>query len=378
MALHWKIGVEVELLAPPGSSRLTLATALATAQGGSVRRVLHQDSEPSKVPGHPIFYNVTLGFEALDAHGDLIARCVDDLTLQDDLNRRAPPQPGWWRMICDDERLLRLLSFHTDPSLALPDALAALPPLFRGHLLAAPGGIFRLVDSVGAPLAIAAPLPGERERPCEVITPPLTRDHAATLDALLDAARAHGFSIPREGATHIHFDADPLRDPHAIANLVNLLSTWGSRLRTLCDTPPHFRRVGGWPPSLLACVNAPDFRALPWPDAQARLKALELSKYCDFNLKNVAYARADRHTFEARIFPSYTRSAPIIAAATLFQAILTRCLRPDPIPPLPPLPWHAPDALALLDTLDLDADALLYWRERALLATPSTPPTPAP
>lgn len=51
MQIAWKIGVEIELLAPPGSSRKTLAAFVADQHQGSVRSVLHQDSEPSKVPG---------------------------------------------------------------------------------------------------------------------------------------------------------------------------------------------------------------------------------------------------------------------------------------------------------------------------------------
>lgn len=139
MRIDWKIGVEIELMAPPGSTRLTLAQALADSQRGSVRAVLHQDSEPSKVPGQPVFYNLTQGFEALDATGRLIARCVDDLTLQANLNRQASPRAGWWRIVSDDERLLRLLALYTDASLGLPEALGALAPLFRGELLTAAG-----------------------------------------------------------------------------------------------------------------------------------------------------------------------------------------------------------------------------------------------
>jgi hypothetical protein len=362
MDLHWKIGVEIELLAPPGVTRADLARVLAAAKGGTVRRVFHQDSEPSKVPGRPIFYNLTLGFEALDANGDFIARCVDDLTLQDDLDRRAIPKPGWWRMVSDDERILRLLALHTDAEKELPDALQKLAPLFNGKLLEAAHGMYRLLDSAGSPLAIAAPLPGERERPCEIVTAPLARNHAAQLEGLLGAARQLGFVIPREGATHIHFDASPLCYANAITNLVNLLWAWGGRLRTLCATPPHFRRVGGWPESLLACVNAAGFRELAWDDAQAQLKALELTKYCDFNLKNIAYAREDRHTFEVRIFPAYVEVAPVMEAAALFQGILDYCLADDVRVPLQkPAPWHTGEVLAFVEALPLDDATRVHW-----------------
>lgn len=361
----WKIGVEIELLAPPGTTRADLAAAIAAEHQGRVRTVLHQDSEPSVVPGQPIFYNLTLGFEVLDKHSQLIARCVDDLTLQHDLERKARPKAGWWRILSDDERLLRLIALHTDPALPLPDALAKLAPMFSGRLLDAAGGIFRLVDSVGAPLALAAPLPGERERPCELITPPLTEDHGAQIEALLRAARELGFSVPLEGATHIHFDAQPLCSAHVIANLVNLLWAWGARLRQLCATPPHFRRVGGWPEALPNCVNESDFRGLPWPQAQSRLRALEPSKYCDFNLKNIAYGRDDRHTFEVRIFPAYTETEPVLAAAALFEGILRLCSHAAVIPSTAATSWVCSEVIELLDRLPLQPKQRDYWRTQA-------------
>ena len=195
MQLHRKIGVEIELLAPAGATRADLANAFADDLLGVVRKVLHQDSEPSKVPGHPIFYNLTLGFEALDGDGRLVARCVDDLTLQDDLDRRASPKPGSWRLASDDERLPRLIAIHVDPGRDLPGALFALAPLFHGQLLPAPGGVFRLIDAVGAPLAIAAPLPDERERPCEVITPPIERADRHTFEVHIFPAYMESVSV---------------------------------------------------------------------------------------------------------------------------------------------------------------------------------------
>ncbi len=194
------------------------------------------------------------------------------------------------------------------------------------------------------------------------MTAPLTHDHAAQLEVLLGTARGLGFVIPREGATHIHFDASPLCNANTITNLVNLLWAWGGRLSILCGTPPHFRRVGGWPESLLACVNGVGFRNLAWDDAQAQLKALELRKYCDFNLKNIAYAREDRHTFEVRIFPAYLEVAPVMAAAALFQGILDFCLADGAHVPLQkPAAWHTDDVLAFVDSLPLDDATRAHW-----------------
>ena len=113
--LRWPIGVEVELLAPPGSSRRTLADRLAAAAGGTVRPFFYPQSDLSLVPGVPVFDNLTLGFEVRDAAGGLIARCVDDLTLQQDLDRERAPVPGWFRVVSDDLRLLHLVARWSSP-----------------------------------------------------------------------------------------------------------------------------------------------------------------------------------------------------------------------------------------------------------------------
>jgi len=363
--IDWKIGVEIELLAPAGSSRVELARACAERHGGSVRTVLHQDSEPSKVPGKPLFYNLTQGFEALDRSGGLVVRCVDDLTLQDDLDRNAVPKSGWWRVVSDDDRLLRMLALHIDASAPLPDALERLPALFDGKLIAAEGGMYRLVDSVGAPLAIAAPLPGERERGCELISPPIDRDHYRQIDQLLTVATELGFALPQEGATHIHFDGQALINANSVANLVNCFSRWADTLRALCATPSRFRRVGGWPPELAECANAPGFRELDWEQAQQRLALLGLSKYCDFNLKNLIHPRDDLLTFEVRILPAYTTAKPVVMAAELFAAVLRHCCSDQQIESSSVKPYAAVESAAMLATLDLSAAGQAYWQARS-------------
>ena len=95
LPVAWKIGVEIELMAPLGRSRLDLAQALAAQSGGRVQRFFHPQSEPSQVTGAPVFENLTLGFKVLDAQGQLLASCVDDLTLQKDLVRQRMPRPNW-------------------------------------------------------------------------------------------------------------------------------------------------------------------------------------------------------------------------------------------------------------------------------------------
>jgi hypothetical protein len=358
MELHWKIGVEVELMAPPHRSRRDLAEHLAG--GGEVRPYFLPQSEPSRVSGLPTFHNLTLAFAAHDPQGGLIARCVDDLTLQADLDRSRPPEPGWFRVVSDDMRLLRLAQRHGRADAGIRGAVEGLAALFGVPLQEGEGGMLRVLDASGASIAIAAPLPGERHRPCELITPPIDADHAARLDALLGPAAALGFFLPAESATHIHFDGAPLQSATIIQRLVRLLDAWGDVLKALVGTNPRCVRLGGWPDALRDCTEAADFAGLPWSLARQRLQRTKLSKYCDFNLLNLVRDDPDKCTFEVRILPGLMETGPILAAAALLEAILRRARQPVERIPVQP----RSRAAALLEDLPLDPEARRYWMAR--------------
>lgn len=365
MNIDWRCGFEVELLAPRGRTRADLAHAVAQSVGGRVRRGLHADSEPSLVPDKPVFQNLTLAFEAVDATGARLVRCVDDLTLQADLNRAAPPRPGWWRVVTDDERLVRILARFIDAERDLPDALAPLEVALGATVDEAGEGILRIRDVMSAPLGLVAPLPGERERPCEVVTSPLERAHLDTLENLLAQARALDFTVPVEGALHVHFDAARLCDARVLRRLVTVLTHRAVQLRALVGTPSTFRRVGGLSAAVLQCVLDPDFAELDWPAARARLAAAEPSKYCDYNLRNIAHTLLDRHTFEVRIMPATLDALEVVAAAALFEGLIRRSLD-GPLPPRrAPAPWSLQSVLRLLDELPLETEVRAYWRARA-------------
>jgi hypothetical protein len=321
-SLSWRLGVEVELLAPPGWSRRDLADELARRAGGTVKRFFHPQSEPSAVRGMKVFENLTLGFSAHAADGTLIAKCVDDLTLQESLDRKRPPRHGWYRIVSDEPRLLRLVMRHADPERDLPEAVESVCKLFGTELDSGPNGMFRVVDPSGASICIAAPLPGERERPCEIITPPIDGDHEERLEALLAPARELAFSIPVEGAVHLHFDAAPLCSAPTFARLVNAFHERREELREKVGTNRRCRRLGPWPDELIELVNDVGFTQLPWEEARAKVAALKPTKYRDFNIRNIVMDFPGKHTFEVRILPVFTRAKPIIAQARLFEKIL--------------------------------------------------------
>jgi hypothetical protein len=338
--LRRRIGFEVELMAPAGLSRRSLAVELACRCGGRIQPVWHEDSEPCLVPGLGRFLHLTQGFEVRRADGSLLCTLVDDVTLVAGLDPRAAPAPGWYRVLSDDPRLLRLLAAHSDPAGTLSTALDGSAQLW-GTRVERIGDIFRLDDPGGATIALAAPQGGERERPCEVITPPLRNDHRAALDELLAPARELGFTVPAEAAIHLHVDGDPFRQAPALANLIRLFAHWREPLRAVFRTNPACRRLAALPAPLVAAADA---RA----DTTALRQAADngkLNKFFDVNLTQVLTDTPVRDTVEIRILPGSIDADEIVHQAALVELLLDRCLEEKPFPDPPADPAIAVDGL---------------------------------
>ena len=165
--------------------------------------------------------------------------------------------------------------------------------------------------------------------------------------------------MPPAASSH----AAPLRSASLIRNLVRLLSTNALILKRLVGTNPRCVRLGEWPAALHEVVEAPDFTALPWSLARERLKTARLTKYCDFNLRNLVLEPPGKVTFEVRILPGMKDTEPVLAAAALFEAILRRSRQPVARKPLQV--WSAAAAAALLADLPLDEEAAAYWQRQA-------------
>lgn len=317
-----RLGVEVELIAPPGTTRADLAEALASGIGGSTERFLQIDAEPSKLEGTALFHNLTPGIRVIDDAGSVVGWVVDDITLQNDLERTAAPVEGWWRLVSDDRRLIDLAARTVDASAPLPQALGALAALFGTEPQPGAGGMWRVVSGDGLPVAIAAPMPGERERAAELVTAPIGKDHVEALGALFDAARGLGFVPAAEGATHLHLDAGPLRDPRTFRRFVQFLSPILQSLHILVGTNPACRRLGPWPGELLPALGAEDWDRLEWSEAVERLSGVEMTKYCDVNLRNVLKPPPGKDTVEFRMLPVMLDAERIVRSAEFFAAVV--------------------------------------------------------
>jgi hypothetical protein len=343
-----RIGFEIELMAPPGRNRQTLAASLATGSGGRYRPIWHHDSEPSLVPGLGRFVHLTRGYAVTRRGGDPLCTLVDDVTLLAGLDPRAPAPPGDYRILSDDARLLALLARHTDPGGRLSSSLDAAARLW-GTKVQRHGDIYRLDDPSGATIALAAPQGGERDRPCEIVTPPLAADHHAALDALLAPARELGFTVPLEAAVHLHVDGAPFRSAGALANVVRLFAYWREPLRALLATNPECRRLAPLPSPLVEAVaGTPTFETL-----KAAATAGGLTKFFDVNLTQLFAEQPIRDTVEIRILPGSISADEIVHRAALVELLLDRCADPTPIT-RPPAVAEA----ALAELMEMAAGAL--------------------
>jgi Putative amidoligase enzyme len=345
--LRSRVGVEIELLAPPGSTRADLAGAIAGRVGGRVAPVFHRDSEPSAVPGMSSFRHLTRGFTVVDGDGVEVCSVVDDITIVAGLDVRATPLPGWHRIVTDDARLLNLLAEVCDPAADLAEVLKPVAALFGTEVQQAGESIHKVTDRDGSSVAMVAPLPGERHRPAEIVTVPLVADHAAALERLLAPARELGCTVPVEAAVHLHFDAAPFRTPPAFANLVELFAAWRPALWRLLATNPRCRRLAAPPAELVE--RCAELRGLDgWAQVTAALGGIELSKYSDLNLTHLVRAPAVKDTLEVRVLPGADTAEDIMGRAALVEDLLDRC-RTEPGVPVPS------------GDVDDDAAALLRW-----------------
>lgn len=356
--LDWKIGIEIEMVAPKGVNRRDLAKAIALHFQGNVTPYFHPQVEPSKVSGQSLFKNLTPAFEVRDQHGQRIAQCVDDLTLQDDLDKTASPQAGWYRIVSDEHRLLQLVMQQADASDPLSDVLTPIAHLFGTEPQHGHGEMVRVMDQTGESIAIAAPLPGERERPCELITAPIDHNHYETLDVLLGIAHQLGFKPAAEGAIHIHFDATALMHASVLANLMRVLWQFGDELKTLVKSNPRCRRLGRWPQALYDHIQQPEWSDLDWQQATQSLAPFEVSKHCDFNIKNIIDGNVEKQTFELRILPVCLDATTTLETAKLFEAMLQWAIHADK-GQQPPATLHA-----FMGELTLSAKIIEDWQQR--------------
>ena len=302
--MSYRIGIELELLAPVGSTRATLAEAIATKVDGEVITNWYLGSERSRRRPNDIVNHLTPAFDVADSDGKHVVRIVDDATIHKDLDFKAPSPPGWSRIMSDDARFLRMLEHRIPPSQR--SNLEELQPLVAGYGLevADNGRALRFQDSAGMAVALHCNVPRDRPRVAECISPPLESGVDEWFALIGETAAELDFTVPHESATHFHYDGDTFRDPVVFRRLVRTFSGDIEPIRTQFETNPACRRLGALPNSVLAVVNSDDYAALSWPEIAERCRATkDVVKWADVNISKLILVDHKLDTVEFRMLP---------------------------------------------------------------------------
>ena len=303
-----RTGFEIELLAPVGQSREALAHRLATAIGGSVHVGLKYISEGLYTPNQPVC-DLTLTWIVKDADGQWFATLMDDITIRDELDPKAETPDGYYRIVMDDVRLALWMQERACSDRLEPEHVTRpLLECFRAQL-SAPGdgraqhASHRVVaDPWEHTLAVVALYPGQRERVCEVVTRPLTRDERfSAISSIVEAARDLDFTIPQEGALHLHLDRDPWRSAPRLAALILNFSAERKQWYERLQPNPRCRRLGPFSQAVVDAARSyqgddfEEFSELLW---QARPE-----KHCDISILDILRHNPVQPTVEIRCLP---------------------------------------------------------------------------
>ncbi len=320
--MTYRVGTELELLAPVGMSRATLAHEVARVIGGTVVAGWHLDTEPSAHRSIEVFQHLTAAFDVLDGNGERYLRVVHDVTIHSDLNVKAPAVDGWYRVVSDDRRILRMVEpFLPATGLGDDDISAVAGRFALGHETR--NGMTRFFDSSGASVAMITGDRGEKQRVAECISPPLVDDHGQWVEVVVGTADRLGFTVPAEGATHFHYDAELFAQPEAFARLVTTFGHDLDSIRRAVGTNPNCRRLGPLPQSLVDLVEDPAYDRLTWDEVAAKARTIDgVTKFADVNVLNLVAQQPKLPTVEFRMLPASIDPARLAALRTAVDGIV--------------------------------------------------------
>jgi hypothetical protein len=311
-------GFEIELMAPPGGSRLDLALEFQhDVLYGFKSLSLEVDDQGE-----------WLGSSELTPAYSLSGLCtfVDDFSIHRELNKSAPPRG--WRAIFDDARLAQVAEsklLSRDPEALIGQLL----DLFSGRL-EVPSDLPHmrsLYNPAGHLVAVVAPYAEERERVCEVVTRPLTTDERRDqLHEVLSRASSLGFVGAAEGSVHVHYDGLPWRDSRTLCRLILAWHEQGPELlEQLQPNPDTLEWRGPFPEAVVEVARAG--QRLPFSELALQLARAGVRKRCDFNLLGIIRPRHRQMTLEARIFPALLEADALLERVELLESFLARLLR---------------------------------------------------
>lgn len=309
----WRVGLELELLAPDGKSRDDLARLLAKKAGGALRFGLKYHGAGTLEDGRPDCHLTPAS--RVDVKGKWLASFVDDVTILDELKPGAEH-----RRIArtDDVRLAAWMERHCWS----PKSEHRFHALTKSFDTREEGD--GLVDPWGHPLVRWHHESTQRARVCEVVLRPLEpKERKPVLKQVMKLATSLGFTVPREGAVHAHFDAAPFRSTRALRELV---LTW-ARERSLWlerfQPNPNCRKLGPFPDDVVRVAAVTD-DDLPFETLAAGLLLAGLHRAVDVNLLGLVERYPKQPTIELRCLPGSLDAEATLARLAHADRFLSR------------------------------------------------------
>lgn len=317
------VGLEVELLAPPGKTRFDLARALAKQAGGALRLSFKYHGQGTLPDGRP---DCQLSPAAkVMVRGKWFASVVDDPTILDDL---APDAEAMRIARTDDVRLAawveRNCEVNGDRLLFSTDhgGFTALKKTF-----AATEEEDGFVDPWGLPLVRWHHVSAERARVCELVLRPLSsKELAPTLRKVMKLARSLEFTVPAEAAIHVHFDAAPFRSTASLRRLVLAWTKERTRLLSWLQPNPRCRKLGPFPDDVIRVAETAS-DDMSFESLAAGMLLAGLHRAVDLNLLGLVERYPKQPTIELRCLPGSLDPEATLARVATGQTFLSSVLK---------------------------------------------------
>ena len=315
-----RVGLEVELLAPPGKTRFDLARALAKQAGGALRLAFKYHGQGTLPDGRP---DCQLSPAAkVMVRGKWFASVVDDPTILDDL---APDADAMRIARTDDVRLAAWIERNCEAPFTLAGVegreFAALKKTF-----AATEEEDGFVDPWGLPLVRWHQVSAERARVCELVLRPLSKKELApTLRRVMKLARSLEFTVPSEAAIHAHFDAAPFRSTALLRRLVLRWTKERTRLRSWLQPNPRCRKLGPFPEDVVRVAQAAS-DDMSFESLAAGMLLAGLHRAVDLNLLGLVERYPKQPTLELRCLPGSLDPEATLARIAAGEAFLSSVL----------------------------------------------------
>ncbi len=310
-----RVGLELELLAPRGRTRVDVARALARRFGGHVEHGFKYYSEGKLLGGRPLC-RLSHAARVVERGGRVLVAVVDDNTIREGLGRDGRGTPAMLHAADDVRFALLAERVCWSRRGAVDSRLAPLASLLGGSVEE-----HGVLDAYGHPVVVATRESAARARVCELVTRPLAAsERGRVVTALLDEASRLRLTVPAEAGLHAHYDAGPWRSTRALRRLILESAArrdeWAAALRP----NPRCRKLGPFPPDVVRVAR--EGARVAFPTFAAALQLAGLHRSCDLNLLGVVERHPRHATLEVRCLPMSLGAADVLRSLATVEALL--------------------------------------------------------